>query len=92
MSLVNPSATSRDPGVESEQGAKADLASGLKKIEADLVWTTRGTLISALLNARAFASQAASSSCAVAGAVIGLALPALVYRLTRVSATIWRRA
>jgi hypothetical protein len=51
----------------------------LKKIEANLVWTTRGTLISALLNAHTFASHAASAPYAVAGAVIGLALPALVY-------------
>jgi hypothetical protein len=64
-----------------------------RKTEANLIWTTRGTPIaSALLNAHAFASRAASVPYAFAGAVIGLALPALAYQLTRISATIWQGA
>lgn len=49
-----------------------------------------GTLAgSALMNALAFAGQADSAVMQVLGVVIGVAIPSLVYALTRVGAAIW---
>lgn len=49
-----------------------------------------GTLTgSALMNALAFAGQADTTVMQVLGVVIGVAIPSLVYALTRVGAAIW---
>lgn len=49
-----------------------------------------GTLTgSALMNALAFAGSASNAGMQVAGVAIGVAIPCLIYALTRVGAAIW---
>lgn len=61
-----------------------------KTIQKYLTPSIIGTLVgSAILNAFAFAAQASGTMMQVAAIVIGVAIPALIYALTRIGATLY---